>query len=75
MESLFQESSACLNLASGLLLVIYWYAFAIFMPYGKLSTTLEILVENRNWGWINTLALLGPGVGHRGRPLQYSVRL
>jgi hypothetical protein len=41
-----------LNIAGGIFLLVYWYAFAIFMPYGKLSDTLSILVENRNWIWI-----------------------
>jgi hypothetical protein len=59
--------SGTLNLAAGLLLVVYWYAFAIFMPYGKLSSTLAILVENRNWVWINSLGVLGALTGLLGQ--------
>lgn len=67
MDDLFMTLSACLNIISGVLLLIYWYTFAIFMPYGELTTTLAILVENRNWGWINTLGVLGASAGLLGQ--------
>lgn len=67
VEDTFLMISGVLNIASGLLLVIYWYAFAIFMPYGKLSDTLAILVENRNWTWINSLGILGALFGLLGQ--------
>ena len=59
--------SGILNLSGGLFLLVYWYAFAIFMPYGKLSDTLSILVENKNWGWINTLGVTGASFGLLGQ--------
>jgi len=59
MATSFIDISGILNIIAGVLLLVYWYAFAIFMPYRDLSTTLSILVENRNWTWINTLGVLG----------------
>jgi hypothetical protein len=59
--------SGFLNLAGGIFLLVYWYAFAIFLPYGKLSDTLAILVENRNWTWINGLGALGALCGLLGQ--------
>jgi hypothetical protein len=59
MATSFIDISGILNIIAGVLLLVYWYAFAIFMPYRQLSTTLSILVENRNWTWINTLGVLG----------------
>ena len=67
MEDLFISISAYLNIGSGILLLVYWYTFAIFMPYGRLSTTLAILVENSNWGWINILGVLGASAGLLGQ--------
>ena len=59
--------SGFLNLAGGIFLLVYWYAYAIFLPYGKLSDTLAILVENRNWTWINGLGALGALCGLLGQ--------
>ena len=67
VETDFIFSSAILNLVSGILLLVYWYAFAIFMPYSKLSDTLAILVENQNWIWINSLGALGALCGLLGQ--------
>ena len=67
--------SGLFNLAGGILLVVYWFAFAIFMPYGKLSTTLAILVENRNWTWINTLGILGATSGLLGQAGIYMLQM
>ena len=66
MDSSFINISSYLNVISGILLLVYWYAFALFLPYGKLSSTLAILVENRNWTWINTLGVLGALAGLLG---------
>lgn len=57
--SMFLRTSGFLTLSAGGVLLIYWYAYAIFMPYRKLSTTLALLVKNRHWGWINSLGVLG----------------
>jgi hypothetical protein len=56
-----------LNLVAGLLLFMYWYAYALFLPYGKLTTTLSILVINRNWVWINALGVAGALAGLLGQ--------
>ena len=63
----FISISGFLNVIAGVALIIYWYAFAIFMPYSKLSTTLAILVKNRHWVWINTLGVLGAIAGLLGQ--------
>ena len=36
-------------------------------PYRDLSTTLAILVKNRNWQWINGLGVLGASAGLLGQ--------
>jgi hypothetical protein len=67
MNTTFSTIGGYLNVISGIFLLIYWYAFALFLPYGKLSTTLSILVENRNWTWINTLGIIGALAGLLGQ--------
>ena len=67
MNANFVGTSAVLNIFSGIALLIYWFAFAIFMPYRELSTTLSILVKNRNWVWINTLGVFGATAGLMGQ--------
>ncbi len=63
----FINISGYLNMVAGVVLLIYWYSFAIFLPYRELSTTLSILVKNRNWTWINTLGILGALSGLLGQ--------
>lgn len=67
MGDAFVQISGYLNILSGVLLVVYWYAFAIFLPYAQLSSTLALLVENRNWTWINALGVLGALSGLLGQ--------
>ncbi len=67
MEDGFITISGIMNIIAGVTLLVYWYAFAIFMPYNQLSTTLAILVENRNWAWINTLGVIGALTGLLGQ--------
>ncbi|MEE9514200.1 MAG: hypothetical protein V3V46_08980 [Anaerolineales bacterium] len=67
MGAAFVVASGYLNLIAGILLFIYWYAFALFLPYRELSTTLSILVSNRNWSWINSLGVLGALAGLLGQ--------
>jgi len=67
MVESFVLGSGAINAASGILLIVYWYAFAIFMPYRELSTTLSLLVKNRNWTWINALGALGALLGLLGQ--------
>ena len=62
----FISVSAYLNMISGMALIVYWYAFAIFLPYRDLSSTLAILVKNRNWQWINGLGVVGALAGLLG---------
>lgn len=67
MSGNFINISAYLNIISGITLLIYWFSFAIFLPYRKLSTTLSILVKNRNWIWINSLGVIGALAGLLGQ--------
>jgi hypothetical protein len=67
MEDYFQAISGFLNIFAGVTLLIYWYAFAIFLPYRELSSTLAILVKNKNWAWINTLGVVGATAGLLGQ--------
>ena len=67
MNGNFVTVGAFLNIFSGITLLIYWFAFAIFLPYRELSTTLSILVKNRNWIWINSLGVIGAIAGLMGQ--------
>jgi hypothetical protein len=67
MEDGFISIGAFSNLLAGVLLLVYWYAYAIFMPYRELTTTLSILVRNRNWTWINVLGVAGALLGMLGQ--------
>ena len=75
MGNYFVIVSAYLNLFAGIALLVYWYAFAIFMPYGELSTTLAILVKNRHWVWINALGVLGAWTGLLGQGGIYVIQM
>lgn len=75
MPDVFISISAFLNVISGLALLIYWYAYAVFLPYGQLSTTLSILVKNRNWQWINALGVLGALAGLLGQAGIYIIQM
>lgn len=66
--------SGLLNGIAGFALLVYWYSFAIFLPYRKLSTTLSILVKNRNWVWINSLGAFGAIAGLLGQAGIYVVQ-
>ena len=75
MGNEFVVISAYLNLFAGIALLVYWYAFALFMPYGELSTTLAILVKNRHWVWINVLGVLGALTGLLGQGGIYVIQM
>jgi hypothetical protein len=47
------------NIGSGILLLAFWYLYAILLPYGQLSTTLSLLVLDKDWTFINILGSLG----------------
>jgi len=70
----FVRISAYLNLSAGVALLVYWYAFALFLPYRELSSTLSILVKNKNWLWINSLGVLGALSGLLGQAGIYLVQ-
>ncbi len=67
MDDGFVSISGFLNVIAGIALFVYWYAFALFLPYRNLSTTLSILVKNRNWSWINSLGVFGALTGLLGQ--------
>lgn len=75
MNTDFVNMSAYLNMTAGIVLLVYWYAFAIFMPYKELSTTLAILVNNRNWTWINVLGVIGAVTGLLGQAGIYVIQI
>ena len=70
----FVRISAYLNLSAGVALLVYWYAFALFLPYRELSSTLSILVKNKNWLWINSLGVLGALSGLLGQAGIYLIQ-
>ena len=74
MEDCFLGISGFLNVIAGVTLLAYWYAFAIFLPYRELSTTLSILVKNKNWTWINALGVVGAMAGLLGQAGIYSIQ-
>ncbi|MFC1997704.1 hypothetical protein ACFLXI_08900 [Chloroflexota bacterium] len=75
MSESFINISGYLNILSGVCLLIYWYAFAILLPYRELSTTLSILVKNPNWIWINALGVFGALAGLLGQAGIYVIQM
>jgi hypothetical protein len=75
MEITFISISGFFCLISGIALIVYWYAFAFFLPYRDLSTTLAILVENRNWSWINWLGVFAALAGLLGQAGIYVIQI
>ncbi len=63
----FINWSAGFNIAAGVLLLAFWFMYALFLPYKELSTTLSILVRNRNWTWLNILGVSGAVLGLLGQ--------
>jgi len=55
--------SGYFNIASGVLMLLFWYLYAIILPYGQLSTSLSLLVLNKNWTFVNILGSLGALLG------------
>ena len=62
----FVQLSGYFNIASGILLLLFWYLYAILMPYSQLDTTLSLLVLNKNWTFVNLLGSLGALFGTVG---------
>jgi len=67
MASEFIDTAGILNVISGAALLVYWYSYALFMPYRRLSTTLSLLVKNRYWTPINALGVIGALAGMLGQ--------
>jgi hypothetical protein len=44
-------------------MLIFWYLYAILLPYRQLSNSLSLLVLNRNWTFINVLGATGALLG------------
>ena len=63
---IFVQLSGYFNIASGVLLLLFWYLFAILMPYSQLDTTLSLLVLNKNWTLVNFLGSMGALLGTVG---------
>ena len=63
----FIEISGIVNVIAGVTLLAYWYSFALFLPYRELSSTLSLLVKNRNWTLINAMGVLGALSGLLGQ--------
>jgi len=51
------------NIASGVLMFLFWYLYAILLPYGQLSNTLSLLILNKNWAFVNILGASGALLG------------
>ena len=58
--------SGYFNIASGVLMLLFWYLYAVLLPYGQLSTSLSLLVLNRNWTFVNILGSSGALLGIAG---------
>jgi hypothetical protein len=54
------------NIGAGVLLLAYWYLYAILMPYRDLDKTLSILVLDKDWFFVNVLGVAGSIVGMLG---------
>ncbi len=59
MYTRFIHLSGYANLSAGLLLLAFWYLYAILLPYRQLSSTLSILVLDKNWTFVNILGTGG----------------
>jgi len=59
----FIQWAGYFNIASGVLMFLFWYLYAILLPYGQLSSTLSLLVLNKNWAFVNILEASGALLG------------
>ena len=62
----FIKFSSFLNIAGGILLLGFWYLYAILLPYTQLSSSLSILVMDKDWGFVNILGVFGSLLGMLG---------
>lgn len=47
------------NIGAGLLLLLFWYLYAVLLPYQKLESSLSVLVTDSNWVFVNLLGVFG----------------
>lgn len=59
----FVQWSGYFNIASGVLMLAFWYLYAALLPYSRLSNTLSILVQDRHWTLVNLLGVSGALIG------------
>ena len=59
----FLNLSGSANMLAGVLLLAYWYLYAILMPYKDLTNTLSILVLDRHWTFVNIFGVAGSLIG------------
>lgn len=59
----FIQWAGYFNIASGVLMFLFWYLYAILLPYDQLSSTLSLLVLNKNWAFVNILGASGALLG------------
>ena len=61
--SKFLSLTGTANIAAGILLLAFWYLYALLLPYQKLDNTLSILVADRHWVLVNILGVTGSLIG------------
>jgi hypothetical protein len=54
------------NMAAGVLLLAFWYLYALLLPYRQLNDTLAILVNQKHWVFVNILGVTGSIFGLLG---------
>ncbi|UCH59868.1 MAG: hypothetical protein JSV61_16875 [Anaerolineales bacterium] len=75
MTTIFVQLSGFINIFSGLLMLAFWYLYAILLPYRQLSNTLSILVLDRHWTLVNVLGVSGSMLGILGLTGSFFVQL
>jgi len=55
----FIHLAANFNIAAGILLLTYWYLYAILLPYQQIDASISILVMDRHWLFVNILGIAG----------------
>jgi len=62
----FIQLTGIMNFAAGVLLLAFWYLYALLLPYQELDHTLSILVVDRHWVLVNLLGVAGSLCGLLG---------
>lgn len=75
MTTIFVQLSGFINIFSGLLMLAFWYLYAILLPYRQLSNTLSILVLDRHWTLVNVLGVSGSMLGILGLTGSFFVQI